>query len=59
MSEIDLQEEKLRWEVIRLHAEVEKLESESSKIRRETAFYPFVVGSGATLAIVAIIKLFL
>jgi len=40
-------------------AEIAKLVAETSKINNENRYYPFVVGSGATLAIVAIVKLFL
>jgi len=40
-------------------AEIAKLVAETSKINNENRFYPLVVGSGATLAIVAIVKLFL
>ena len=43
----------------RLNAEVAKLIAETSKLNSENRWYPLVVGSGLTLAIVAIVKLFL
>ena len=51
-AEVKLQDEKMR-------AEIGKLMAETSKINSENRWYPLVVGSGATLAIVAIVKLFL
>ena len=46
-------------EVEKMATEVEKMRAEGEKIRRENHFYPIVVGATATLAIVAIVKLFL
>jgi len=43
----------------KLQAETMKFQVEIEKMRKETMMYPLVVGSGATLAIVAIAKLFL
>ncbi len=43
----------------RMRAEIGKLIAETSKINNENRWYPAVVASGATLAIVAIVKLFL
>ncbi|WP_299878292.1 hypothetical protein [uncultured Sulfitobacter sp.] len=43
----------------RMDAEIGKLIAETAKINSENRWYPFVVGSGVTLAIVAIAKLFL
>lgn len=40
-------------------AEIAKLVAETSKINSENRWYPFVVGSGFTLALVAIANLFL
>lgn len=40
-------------------AEIANLVAETSKIDSENRWYPFVVGSGVTLALVAIAKLFL
>ena len=51
-AEVRLQDEKMR-------AEIGKLMAETAKISSENRWYPFVVGSGVTLAIVAIVKLFL
>ncbi len=43
----------------KIQAEIAKLIAETSKINRENQWYPLIVGSTATLAIVAIVKLFL
>ena len=43
----------------KIDAEIAKLLAETAKLNRETGFYPLVVGSGATLAIIGIVKLFL
>ena len=43
----------------KMRAEIAKLIAETSKLNNENRWYPLVVGSGATLAIVAIVKLFL
>ena len=51
-AEVRLQDEKMR-------AEIGKLLAETAKISNENRWYPFVVGSGFTLAIVAVVKLFL
>ena len=40
-------------------AEIAKLIAETAKINRENQWYPAIVASTATLAIVAIVKLFL
>lgn len=50
--EIQLEHEKI-------HAEISKLIAETAKINAENRWYPFVVGSGVTLAMVAVVKLFL
>ncbi|MEM9277868.1 MAG: hypothetical protein AAGA76_04795 [Pseudomonadota bacterium] len=42
-----------------MRAEISKLIAETAKINSENKFYPLVVGCGATLAIMAIAKLFL
>ena len=43
----------------KMRAEISKLIAETGKINSGNKFYPLVVGSGATLAILAIAKLFL
>ncbi|WP_162841471.1 hypothetical protein [Salaquimonas pukyongi] len=43
----------------KMRAEINKLMAETAKINSENKFCPLVVGSGATLAIVAIVKPFL
>jgi len=52
-------EQEVRLADEKLHAEISKLIAETLKINNENRWYPFVVGSGMTLAIVAIAKLFL
>ncbi|MFV1626846.1 hypothetical protein VWY34_14225 [Phaeobacter sp. JH20_02] len=40
-------------------ARIAKLMAETAKINRETVLYPLVVGASITLAIVAVVKIFL
>ena len=49
MDEIDRQ---------KIDAEISKLIAETAKINSENRYYPLIVGATATLAIVAIVKLF-
>lgn len=53
------QQKKIEAEIAKLIAETGKINAETDKTRLEKAFYPMVVASGGTLAIVAIVKLFL
>lgn len=46
-------------EIMKLVAETSKLNSESAKLATENRWYLLVIGSAATLAIVAVAKLFL
>ena len=43
----------------KIQAEIAKLMAETSKINSENKWYPLIVGASATLAIVAIVKIFL
>ncbi len=43
----------------KIQAEIAKLIEETSKINNENKWYPLIVGASATLAIVAVVKLFL
>lgn len=43
----------------KIQAEIAKLIAETSKINNENRWYPMIVGASATLAIVAVVKLFL
>ena len=43
----------------KVRAEIAKLVAETSKINAENRFYPLIVGATATLAAVAVAKLFL
>ena len=43
----------------KIQAEIAKLIAETAKINRENVFYPSIVGATVTLAIVAVVKLFL
>jgi hypothetical protein len=58
-AELRLQDEKMRAEIANLIATTGKLNAETVKLQTENRWYLLVVGSGATLAIVAIAKLFL
>jgi hypothetical protein len=48
-----------RVEIGKFNAEIAKLIAETSKINTENRWYLLIVGSGATLAIVAVARLFL
>jgi DNA repair exonuclease SbcCD ATPase subunit len=51
---------KLNAETDRIsRTEISKLMAETTKLQSEKQWYPFIVGSSVTLAIVAIVKLFL
>ena len=50
---------KLDAEIAQLIATSAKLNAETQKITTENRFYPMIVASTGTLAIVAIVKLFL
>jgi len=54
-------DERKAWDfkLRKIDAEIAELYAETSKINSENRRYPLVLGSGATLAIVAIVKLFL
>ncbi len=43
----------------KVQAEIAKLIAETSKINSENRYYPMIVTATATLAIVAVVKLFL
>ncbi|MEM8500655.1 MAG: hypothetical protein AAF542_21755 [Pseudomonadota bacterium] len=49
--------EKLEFQ--KLRAEISKLIAETRKINGESFYYPLIVGSTATMAIIAIVKVFL
>ncbi|MGC4252127.1 MAG: hypothetical protein QM605_11910 [Sphingobium sp.] len=50
---------KIEAEIANLIAATAKINAETDKIRLEKALYPLVAGSGFTLAIVGLAKLFL
>ncbi|RLA06452.1 MAG: hypothetical protein DRQ51_09290 [Gammaproteobacteria bacterium] len=61
-----IQREKLKIEMRKMNAEMMKLNKETLKISNETLklsseirYYPLVVGASLTLAIVAVVKIFL
>jgi uncharacterized membrane protein len=58
-AERDERNRKIDAEIANLNALTAKLAAETAKINKENRWYLLVVGSGATLAIVAIAKLFL
>ena len=49
---------KLQAEIRKLHSERRQIEIEMRKLRRETFFYPVVVGTGMALAVVGFLGLF-
>lgn len=50
---------KMNATVDKMRIEGDKMRAETAKVLAENRWYPAVVASGATLAIVAIVKLFL
>lgn len=46
-------------EMEKIHAEISKLIAETAKINSENRYYPIVITATATLALVAVVKLFL
>lgn len=63
LRKVDAEIAKLIAETARINSELPaftaKLAAETAKISNENRWYPAVVASGATLAIVAIVKVFL
>ena len=62
MSDTDMQQAqylKIKAEIASLNATTTKLHAETQKLNTENRWYLLVVGSGATLAIVAFARLFL
>lgn len=59
MDAASMDQAKFETDLAKTLAETAKLNAETSKINRESTFYPLIAGSTATLAIVAIAKLFL
>jgi len=55
----DNEQKEWDFKLRKIDAEIAKLYAETSKINSENRWYLLVIGSGATLAIVAIVKLFL
>ncbi len=55
------EQEQKQWDLKlrKMDSEIDKLFAETAKLNAENRYYPLVIGSGATLAIVAIVKLFL
>lgn len=45
-------------QIEKIRAEINKLMAETVKIQSENRWYPFVIGSAVTIAIAAILKLF-
>ena len=58
-EEQSLADDKMRAEIAKLAAETIKIGNETRKIGKEIKWYEMVIISGATLAIVAIVKVFL
>ena len=55
----DEQSKKVDAEIANLIAATAKINAETDKIRLEKALYPMVAASGFTLAVVAVVKIFL
>ncbi len=58
-QEQSIADDKMRAEIANLNNLSSKMAAETAKINSERQWYPAVVASGATLAIVAIVKIFL
>jgi hypothetical protein len=58
-QEWDLKLRKLDAEIAQLATQTFKLNAEGAKLTAESRWYPAVIASGATLAIVAVAKIFL
>ncbi len=57
MKQIEIS--RINAQISEMMAHTEKMARESEKISKENRYYPLIVGSTATLAIVAIVKMFL
>ena len=55
----DQEARKIDVEIANLMATTAKLNAETDKISRENHYYPAIVGASVTLAIVALVKVFL
>ncbi len=55
----ELTHDKIQAEIAKLMAETSKINSETIKINSENRWYPAIVGATVTLAIVAVVKLYL
>ena len=51
--------QKVRAETAKVFVEIEKMRAETTKMQTENQWYPAIVASTVTLAIVAVTKLFL
>lgn len=51
--------EQIHANIGKLMAETMKLNAEGLKMRRESAWYPFVAGAGLVVALVGLLKLFM
>ncbi len=54
----ELSHDKIQAEIAKIFSEIEKMRAETLTINNENRWYPLIVGSIATLAIVAIVKIF-
>lgn len=55
----ELTHDKIQAEIAKVFIEIEKMRAETTKINRESQWYPLIVGSTATLTIIVVVKLFL
>lgn len=55
----ELTHDKIQAEIAKVFADIEKMRAETTKLNRESQWYLLIVGSTTTLAIVAVVKIFL
>lgn len=55
----ELTHDKIQAEIAKVFADLEKMRAETTKLNRESQWYLLIVGSTTTLAIVAVVKIFL
>ncbi len=54
----DMEIEQMRATTMKLINEAGKLAVEAEKMRKESVYYPIAIGATATLAVVAVLRLF-
>ena len=54
-----LTHDKIQAEIAKIFVEIEKMRAETTKINSENRYYPIIITATATLALVAVAKLYL